>query len=79
MPVLADRKPENILGRFYVDSTCIDCDLCRNTAPDFFRRDADSGQSFVYRKPVTTDEIALAQDALAACPTDSIGDDAAEV
>ena len=29
---------ENVPGRFYVDVTCIDCDLCRNTAPLFFTR-----------------------------------------
>ena len=27
-----DRVPENVSGRFYVDSTCIDCDLCREAA-----------------------------------------------
>ena len=28
-----DKVPENVPGRFYVDATCIDCDLCRETAP----------------------------------------------
>ena len=39
MPNVEDRLPQNVSGRFYVDSTCIDCDLCRGNAPDFFRRD----------------------------------------
>jgi ferredoxin len=77
MPDLTDRKPENILGRFYVDTTCIDCDICRDSAPDFFRRDDDTGQSYVYRQPVTAEEVALAQEALEGCPTSSIGDDEA--
>lgn len=72
-----ERKTENIAGRFYVDSTCIDCDLCREIAPAFFRRDDDSGQSIVYRQPATADEIALAGEALDSCPTNSIGDDGA--
>ncbi len=76
MPDLFNRKPENILGRFYVDTTCIDCDFCRESAPGFFRRDDDTGQSFVYRQPVTAEDIALAQEALETCPSESIGDDA---
>jgi ferredoxin len=58
-----------------VDSTCIDCDLCRSTAPDFFSRSAELGSSIVHRQPVTPDEIARAEDGLQACPTDSIGND----
>lgn len=77
MASLTERKTENIAGRFYVDSTCIDCDLCREIAPAFFRRDDDSGQSIVYRQPATSDEIALAGEALDSCPTNSIGDDGA--
>ena len=30
------RLPDNAPGRFYVDDQCIDCDACRETAPDFF-------------------------------------------
>ena len=75
MPEITDRKPENIIGRFYVDSSCIDCDFCRNSAPAFFRRDAETGQSIVYRQPETAEETALAQEALEGCPSDSIGND----
>ncbi len=75
MAEITQRKPENIAGRFYVDDTCIDCDLCRDTAPAFFRRDDDTGQSFVYLQPVTPEDIALARAALDACPTSSIGGD----
>jgi ferredoxin len=76
MAEITERKPENIPGRFYVDATCIDCDLCRETAPAFFRRDADSGQSVVYLQPASAEEIELARAALEGCPTGSIGDDA---
>lgn len=75
MAELTNRKPENILGRFYVDTTCIDCDICRNEAPTFFHRDTETGQSIVYRQPETAEEITLAQAAVESCPSNSIGDD----
>lgn len=78
MANITDRKPENRLGRFYVDDSCIDCDICRNHAPAFFQRHDDSGQSIVYRQPVTADEVALALEALESCPSESIGADAVE-
>ena len=70
-----DRLPRNAPGPYYVDSTCVDCDLCRNTAPDFFRRDEETGFSIVYRQPITEEERALAEEAKQGCPTESIGND----
>src|SRR5690606_7276470 len=34
-----ERLPQNIAGAYYVDSSCVDCDVRRSTAPDFFHRD----------------------------------------
>jgi ferredoxin len=73
MPTLADRLPENLPGMFYVDSSCIDCDQCRDHAPLFFTRNDDLGMSIVHRQPVTEAEIDLCQEALEGCPTESIG------
>jgi ferredoxin len=70
-----DRLTQNAAGNYYVDSTCVDCDLCRNTAPDFFRRDEETGFSYVYRQPGTSAEISLAEEAKQGCPTESIGND----
>src|SRR5436190_335145 len=42
------RLSQNASGRFYIDSSCIDCDMCRGTAPEIFRRDDDIGQTIVY-------------------------------
>jgi ferredoxin len=69
------RLPQKVPGRYYVDSTCVDCDLCRNTAPNLFRGDEETGFSFVYCQPVTLEEIALAEEAKQGCPTESIGND----
>jgi len=75
MPNLIERLAENAAGAFYVDASCIDCDLCRNTAPAFFSRHDDLGFSIVHRQPVTPEEIALAEEAKRECPTESIGND----
>lgn len=75
MPNLIERLAENATGAFYVDASCIDCDQCRNNAPEFFSRNDDLGFSIVHRQPVTPDEIALAQEALDDCPSNSIGND----
>lgn len=62
---------ENTAGAFFVDSTCIDCDTCRQLAPASFRD--HGGQSSVYRQPETDAEVRLAEMAIVACPTGSIG------
>ncbi|MFY9923253.1 MAG: ferredoxin [Opitutaceae bacterium] len=77
MATLSDRLPENVPGRYYVDASCIDCDQCRVTAPEFFSRNADTSLSFVVRQPVSPDEIAQVEEALSGCATDSIGKDGA--
>lgn len=77
MAQLEDLNEESIPGRYYVDSSCIDCDACRDNAPAFFRRNDDIGLSIVYRQPVTADEMRLCEEALSGCPTDSIGNDGA--
>jgi ferredoxin len=69
------KNPENVAGRFYVDNTCIDCDMCRNIAPKFFKRQDDGNYSYVYRQPQTPEEIVVAEEARTSCPTDSIGND----
>jgi ferredoxin len=75
MATLSERLIPNAAGRFYVDASCIDCDLCRNTAPRFFTRHEELGFSVVHRQPVAPDEVALAEEAMSGCPTNSIGDD----
>jgi len=63
--------PENVAGNFFVDDTCIDCDLCRQIAPNIFKEGFD--HSFVYRQPDSPPETHQAAMALVACPTASIG------
>ncbi|MDB6140083.1 MAG: ferredoxin [Verrucomicrobiaceae bacterium] len=70
-----DRLQENVPGRYYVDSSCIDCDQCREYAPAFFRKSTDMDQSFVFRQPLTNAEIKVCEEAMEGCPTESIGND----
>jgi len=70
---VADKYTDNVSGKFYTDSQCIDCDLCRQTAPDFFDRNAAKGYSFVSKQPKTPEEIALCQQAVDECPVEAIG------
>jgi ferredoxin len=75
MADLKSRLTQNAPGRWYVDSNCIDCDLCRETAPGVFRRDEDGGYSTIFHQPETEEEMKLAQEAKEGCPVEAIGDD----
>jgi glyoxylase-like metal-dependent hydrolase (beta-lactamase superfamily II)/ferredoxin len=58
-------------GEFFVDTTCIDCDTCRQLAPATF---GETGEfSFVRMQPRDEGEERAAYRALVACPTGSIG------
>jgi len=70
-----DKVGSNVEGAWYVDSNCIDCDLCRQTAPDNFERNEDEGYSFVYKQPESPEEEELCREALEECPVEAIGDD----
>lgn len=70
----SQRLPENAEGRFYVDATCIDCDLCRELAPGSFSRNDAERRSFVAAQPNTDDEISRCGQARAECPVEAIGD-----
>src|SRR6266446_5580162 len=65
------RVPENIPGDFFVDSTCINCDACRQIAPSVFAEAAET--SFVKVQPTAIADRRHALQALLACPTGSIG------
>ncbi len=74
MATVANKVAESVAGQFYVDSQCIDCDLCRQTAPDNFDR-SDNGYSFVKKQPTSPEEVAMCQQALSECPVEAIGSD----
>lgn len=70
------KLPENVPGRFSVNSECIDCDLCRQAAPANFMREKTKGYSFVNKQPANQEEDQQCQEALKTCPVDAIAEDA---
>jgi ferredoxin len=75
MADLSQKLPENIAGRYFVDATCIDCDLCRETAPRNFRRNDAQGHSFVFHQPDSPAQEAACSAAREECPVEAIGVD----
>jgi glyoxylase-like metal-dependent hydrolase (beta-lactamase superfamily II)/ferredoxin len=74
-PTMARRElavAENAPGDLFVDETCIECDTCRELAPDVFGS-LESGQSFVERQPADEPTWRRALHAVVSCPTASIG------
>src|SRR5437764_12542029 len=71
----ANKYPENVPGGYYVDDQCIDCDLCRETAPANYKRNDDGGHSFVYKQPESPEEEALCKEAMEGCPVEAICND----
>jgi glyoxylase-like metal-dependent hydrolase (beta-lactamase superfamily II)/ferredoxin len=65
------RLDSNIPGNFYVDSTCINCDTCRQLAPRSFEEVGE--YSAVLHQPESDEQIHRAYQALLACPVGSIG------
>src|SRR5262245_26423774 len=66
------RHRANVPGPWFVDTTCIDCDACRQIAPGVFDG-TGLGQSAVRRQPESAEDERAAARALVACPTASIG------
>ncbi len=75
MADLNQKATENVGGSWYVDTTCIDCDLCRETAPANFQRQDADGYSYVVKQPEGPAEESACLAALEECPVEAIGND----
>lgn len=64
----------NVSGKYYVDTECIDCNLCSEIAPDNFRVNEEEGHDYVYKQPESEEEE-LCLEAMEACPVEAIGND----
>ncbi|MGE4620261.1 MAG: ferredoxin [Planctomycetota bacterium] len=71
----ANKVESNVTGKWFVDEECIDCDLCRTTAPDNFRANEDEGYSYVFKQPGSPEEAELCEQAKEECPVEAIGED----
>ena len=65
------RLPTNLSGDFFVDSTCIDCDQCRELSPQVFGD--GRGHASVLHQPESAFELKTALRALVTCPVGAIG------
>jgi len=74
MADLQNKYSDNIEGRYFVDEQCIDCDLCREVAPEFFGRNNEEGYSYVFKQPENSEEEELCKEAMDGCPVEAIGD-----
>ena len=70
-----NRLPQNVPGKFYVDDQCLDCALCRDTAPTVFRRDDEVGVSYIYHQPESEEELALTAEVVTGCPCSAVYSD----
>lgn len=75
MPDRNDIVKENVNGPFYVDSSCIDCDVCRETAPKNFTRSFKHAYSYVSKQPDNKAERVVCEEAMSICPVEAIGED----
>ena len=69
------RLPENIPGKYYIDSECINCGLCVEIAPKHFKQDDDRNIQYVISQPSLPSEEFRMKEAIDSCPTEAIGDD----
>jgi ferredoxin len=69
------RFKENLPGKYYVDDQCIACDACCVEAPRFFAMNDNDGHAYVKLQPLSPADIQEAENALAACPVEAIGND----
>ncbi len=70
-----DKVAGSAPGKYYVDSSCIDCDVCRTTAPNNFLANEDEGFSYVAKQPANAEEQDQCKEAMESCPVEAIGDD----
>jgi len=74
MADIANKYAENVPGKYYVDNQCIDCDLCRETAPNNFTRNEEGGYTYVSKQPENDEEAGRCKEAKEGCPVEAIGD-----
>ncbi|MCI0748314.1 MAG: ferredoxin [Verrucomicrobia subdivision 3 bacterium] len=65
------RMADNVPDKVYVGDQCLDCDLCREVAPENFARNDQGGYSYVKKQPETPEEWARCREAIEGCCTET--------
>ncbi len=76
---MAKKIPQNVEGRFYVDTHCINCSLCPEIAPDIFASNHDEGVEYVKKQPRNATELKLVAEAISECPANAIKDNGKDI
>ncbi len=71
---MAEKIPQNVHGRFYVDTHCINCSLCTEIAPGLFATNHDQGYEYLKKQPQNATEHKLVAEAISLCPANAIQD-----
>jgi ferredoxin len=66
--------PQNVPGKWYVDTACVPCNTCLEEAPNLLKYN-DDGLVYFFKQPETPEEEGAAQRASDVCPTGAIGND----
>lgn len=74
MADISEKVPENVPGKYYVDSNCAFCETCIELAPENFEA-KDEEYAYVKKQPEDETEEEQCQEAMESCPSDAIGDD----
>ena len=51
------KQPENVPGKWYVDTTCVPCGVCVDEAPTLLKYNADQTYVYFQRQPATPAEV----------------------
>ncbi len=70
-----DKVFENSKGRYYVDSQCIGCNMCVETASQNFIMHESGSYAYVNKQPSNAEEENLCAEAMRSCPVEAIGND----
>ncbi|MFC5049136.1 ferredoxin [Rubritalea spongiae] len=65
---------KNVLGRYFVDESCIYCELCLEAAPKNFAYDETKGEAYVCLQPSSDTEHRQMKAAIDDCPIHCIHD-----
>jgi len=73
----AHKLPENVPGPWYVDDTCTPCRVCLDVplAEQFLKYNDEETYVYFYRQPEGDDELEAANETMAICPQNAIGED----
>ncbi len=68
-----NKEPENVPGKYYVDDSCIMCNVCLTIAPEIFHASDDGTHAYIHKQPENDEESDACEEAMRTCPVDAIG------